>query len=131
MFVEIETDDVEVGDVLTRLASSPHATLPTQPEKVGEDAALPPGVTITSYQQVAAKNAGAPEIIQFALSFGAGVASNVLSNWLYELLRGRGTRLRIKGRPVAVDAQQIQQAIDEGAAIGQHETPSTTPPTIG
>jgi hypothetical protein len=76
---------------------------------------LPPGVEVvhrTAGGLSPAKSAGLPEALQILLSLGSGVASNLVSNWLYDLLKRHRVTLEIDGKRVAIDPSNIQSAIE-------------------
>jgi hypothetical protein len=55
---------------------------------------------------------GAPEPLELILSFGSGVASGLVANWLYAKLKGRPeTTLRIEEHQVDLEQGEIKRVI--------------------
>jgi len=55
---------------------------------------------------------GAPETLELAPSFGTGVASGLVANWLYEKLRGcPSITLRIEEQDVELEEGQIKRVL--------------------
>lgn len=108
MLIEIDIPGDQLGVAITTALQAKGASV--------ESSAPPTGVDILQVKRIVAKTAGAPEVIQFLLTFGMGIASNLISNWLYDLIKHHAINLRIGGKPVAIDRQSIQKAIDEQAA---------------
>lgn len=52
------------------------------------------------------------ESVEFVITFGAGVSSGVVANWLYDTLKGRCSWLRIGNRKVEVEPGDIQKALE-------------------
>lgn len=47
---------------------------------------------------------GMPEILQFGLSFTAGVASSLVANWLYARLKGKRSVVYVERSKITIDA---------------------------
>ncbi|HEV2041695.1 MAG TPA: hypothetical protein VGT81_16930 [Casimicrobiaceae bacterium] len=54
---------------------------------------------------------GIPETLELVLTFGTGVVSGVVANWIYGKLKGRNVTLRIEEMDVEVDEGKITRAI--------------------
>jgi hypothetical protein len=83
------------------------------PQRVGSgtSAAVAPGATLTLNGMLMRKALGFPETLELALSFGTGVASGVVANWLYAKLKGRNVRLRIEEMEVDIDEGEIKRIV--------------------
>lgn len=53
------------------------------------------------------KSFGVPELLEFSLTFSAGVASSIVANWLYEHLKGK------TASTVTIDRVEVQ--LEQGA----------------
>jgi hypothetical protein len=51
------------------------------------------------------------DVITFAVTLAASIPVNLFSNWLYDLLRGRASKLRIDGKAVTATAKGIEKAV--------------------
>lgn len=57
---------------------------------------------------------GLPEIVNFTLVFGSGVAANLIAAWLYDKLKGRKVETVIIERTeVEIDEGQIRKVMEE------------------
>jgi hypothetical protein len=57
---------------------------------------------------------GFPEIANFVLTFGSGMAAGVAANWLYDKLKGKKIeRLIIERTEVEIDRGEIKKVIEE------------------
>ncbi|MCI0659101.1 MAG: hypothetical protein L0170_18765 [Acidobacteria bacterium] len=73
-----------------------------------------PGVgTIVYGDQPIAKAFGLPQTIELVLTFGTGVTSGVVANWLFRRISGRAVSLRIERREVAIEEGKITRVIEE------------------
>ena len=54
-----------------------------------------------------------PETITLVLSLGSSIATNVVSTWLYEKLKGRATTLQIDRRKIQIEKEEIKKIIEE------------------
>ena len=57
------------------------------------------------------------EIIELTVSFGSGVSSGLVANWLFAKLQGRRARLKIHRRETAIDPESITRIIEETISI--------------
>ncbi len=108
MEIEIEID---TGDhqLLNDLLESPSSSV--QP---GYQKRLSNGATITLKSDVKRRGINIPpESITLILSLGASIATNILSTWLYERLKGRTLKLHINRKETHVEAGVIQKTIEE------------------
>lgn len=120
MLIEIDITDDQLGALLMGIP---------QAKGQNDGGSLPPqGVTIAHVQQIAAKGAGTMEVVQLLLSFGAGVASNLISNWLYDMLKNRATYLHIDGKRTAMNRHSLLMAIDDARSTGENGAASTLEP---
>ena len=59
---------------------------------------------------------GAPETLELLISFGVGVSSGLVANWLFAKLEGRSeTTLRIEEQEVTLKEDQIKRVITRAA----------------
>lgn len=101
--VEIDTHDRQLPfDMLGQKTLGP-----------GVGAEIPGNATITLGEMLVRKSVGIPETLEFALTFGGGVASGLVANWLYEKLRGRAAVLRIDRQVVEIDQGAITRVLTE------------------
>jgi hypothetical protein len=77
----------------------------------GTSASVPGPATLTISEMHMRKAFGIPETLDVVLSFGTGVASGVLANWIYDKLRNRAVTLRIEETEVDLDAGEITRII--------------------
>ena len=54
-----------------------------------------------------------PETITILVSLGTSIATNVVSNWLYEKIKERAATLRIDRREIQIDNGEIKRIIEE------------------
>jgi hypothetical protein len=83
------------------------------PNRIGSGtvAAIPGEATLTLRTMLVRKGLGLPETLDLLLTFGGGVASGVVANWLYGKLKGRNVRLRIEEHEVEIDEGEIKRVI--------------------
>ena len=62
-------------------------------------------------------------VVQFTIDFGVGVAGNLLASWLYDLLKNRGTKLRINGQSTEIDEEAIKRAVAPSAGPSSEKRP--------
>lgn len=82
-----------------------------------------PGGAVCLYDGAITKRGawpGAPEIIQFTITFATGAASSLLASWLYDKLKGRVTELRIKRKSVEISPEGIRRAVEETIEVNKH-----------
>jgi hypothetical protein len=104
LHVEVDTDD---HDLAFDLMSRPELLGP------GTSTEIPGYATLTVESLTMRKAFGFPETVELALSFGTGVASGLVANWLFAKLRGRTVSLRIERTEVQVNAGEIERIIRE------------------
>jgi hypothetical protein len=101
MEIQIETNDPELRLLLTNsLPSSEPLEAP------------PEGVTLTLQKKKTRRALNSPEILTFILTISTSVATNLVSSWLYEHLKGRTITVRIGGKKVPVEREEIKAAIE-------------------
>ena len=83
------------------------------PKQIGSGtvATIPGEATLTLRSMFVRKAFGAPETLELLLSFGSGVASGVVANWLYGKLKGRNVKLRIEEQEIEIDEGEIKRII--------------------
>ena len=80
---------------------------------VGQERSIP-GEGILSFEGEQIRKAfGLPQTVELAISFGVGVSSSMVANWLYAKLKGRASRLRIDRREIEIEEGVIKRIIDE------------------
>jgi len=104
--IEIDTDDHQLLNDLLENPSSP-----VQP---GYQELLSNGATITLKSDVKRRGFNIPpESITLVLSVGTSIATNILSTWLYEKLKGRTLNLHINRKETRLEEGVIQETIEE------------------
>ncbi len=101
MEIQIETNYPELRLLLTNSLPSSEP-LETPPE----------GVTLTLQKKTTRRALNSPEILTFILTISTSVATNLVSSWLYERLKGRTLTVRIGGKKVPVEREEIKAAIE-------------------
>jgi|SRR6185312_3089144 len=91
------------------------------PTSLGPGAAtdLPFGGTLRLQEWRFRKAFGASETLELLLSFGTGVSSSLVANWLWEKFKGKVTNLRINRTEVHFEQGEIQRVISEQIEIEQ------------
>lgn len=56
---------------------------------------------------------GFSETLQFVLSFGSGVASGIVANWIFQKIHGRATKLKIERVEVELNKESIERILIE------------------
>jgi hypothetical protein len=74
-------------------------------------AELPGGARLKFQSIIARKAFGVPETLELVLTFGTGVASGVVANWLYQKLKDRNVKLRIEEYEVELEEGEIKKII--------------------
>jgi hypothetical protein len=54
-----------------------------------------------------------PEVITFAVSLGSSVAINLFSDWLWERIKDRTSKLEIDNREITLSVEEINFAIEQ------------------
>jgi molecular chaperone DnaK (HSP70) len=104
--IEIETSDHQL---LNDLLENPPS--PTEP---GHQKPLTNGATLALKSHVKRRGINIPpESITLVLTLGTSVATNILSSWLYEKLKGRTLNLHINRKETPVVENAIQTIIEE------------------
>ncbi len=63
------------------------------------------------------KSIGIPDTINLALTFGSGVASGVVANWIYDKLKGKTEQISINRTEIEFEKEQIKRVIEESTRI--------------
>lgn len=77
----------------------------------GTATAISDGATLTVAAWHFRKALGLPETLELVLSFGTGVASGLVANWLFGKLKGRNATLRIEEQWVEIEEDEIKRII--------------------
>jgi hypothetical protein len=73
-----------------------------------------PNILFRIRQQTANQRSfGFPVPLEFVLTFGSGVAAGIISNWLYDKLKGRTRRICINHIEVQLDKDNIEKILIE------------------
>jgi hypothetical protein len=104
MLIEIDTPDKQLSFELFG-----------NPESLGLGARtpLPFGGILELQDWRFRKAAGAAETLELLLSFGVGVSSSLVANWLWAKFNGKVTTLRINRIDVRLHEGEIQRVIAE------------------
>lgn len=104
--IEIETGDHQLlNDILEN---------PSSPVQPGYQKRLSTGATITLKSDVKRRGINIPpESITLVLSLGTSIATNILSTWLYEKMKGRTLKLHINHKETRVEEGAIQETLKE------------------
>jgi hypothetical protein len=77
-----------------------------------------PGNAKLSYNgSLIRKSFGMPEIVNFTLTFGSGVAAGLVANWLYDKLKNKAEKITINRREIQLDKEEIKKIIEESIKI--------------
>lgn len=108
MIIEIDTADKQLAFELFG-----------NPESLGPGASieLPVGGTLQLREWRFGKALGAGETLELVLSFGVGVSSSLVANWLWGKLKGRATTLRINRVEVNMQEGEIQRVVSESIEV--------------
>jgi hypothetical protein len=60
---------------------------------------------------------GAPEIIELIVTLTSGVATHMFASWLYDRVKGRTTKLRIRRKSVEVTPEGIRKQLEESIDV--------------
>lgn len=83
-------------------------------ELSGDTECQTPGGATLRFCSLSTRRAfGQPETLQLILSFGSGVVSGLVANFLFQKLRGRATRLRIDRTEVQIIRGEIARVLHE------------------
>ena len=78
--------------------------------RVGMTNSISPDITLRLDRQQLFESVGAPDIISFTVSIGKDIAVGVFSAWLYDKLKSRASKLKVKNNDVPIDKKAIDQA---------------------
>ena len=104
--ITIETIDPQlISDLLENTSST---------IQMGSQKAIADGATLTLQNINRRRSIDVlPEVITLGLSLSTSIATNIVSTWLYEKLKGRATGLRIDRKQIRVDNEEIKKNIEE------------------
>ncbi len=102
MKIEIDTLDRGLGFDLMESTSL----------QAGISTDIPGGARLTFETTHIRKAFGIPETLQLALTFGTGVASGMVANWLFQKLNRRATKLRIDRTEIEIEEGAIRRVIE-------------------
>ena len=108
MIVEFDTTDKQLA---FDLFGNPKSLGP------GASVALPFGGTLQLQEWRFRKAVGASETLELLISFGVGVSSSLVANWLWAKLKGRATTLRINRVEVHMQEGEIQRVVSESVEV--------------
>ena len=85
-----------------------------QPEP-GMKIEIPGGAVLTFVGHESRRGAlpGVPDIAKFSVSFGLGVSTSVVANWLYEKFKRTGNTLRVRKTRVEITPDGIVRIIQQ------------------
>jgi hypothetical protein len=101
MLLKVQTDDPETVAALLNEAGSKRPT----------------SLAVKIEQE--SQRDGGLSILAIALTFGKDVVAGLVAAWLYDVLKGRVSKLLIDGRQVPIEPKSLEQAIAK-----QQSTPS-------
>ena len=105
MELEIYTYDKSLlYDILGRASDSRSVTIPGN-------------ATLTYKVSTMRLADGLPEIINFAMTFGSGIATGLISNWIYDKLTRRTEKILINRKEVYLDKEEIKRILEETIKI--------------
>ena len=104
ILIEIHTDDKELPDDIMNVANS---------TAVDNKVEIPGNATLVMRESLVKKAFGFYETIELALSFGSGIVSGIVGNWLYEKIKGRATILKIDRTEVQLNKGEIERVLVE------------------
>jgi hypothetical protein len=84
--------------------------------RVGWTNSISPGITLRLDRQTLFEAIGTPDIITFTVSIGKDIAVGVFSAWLYDKLKNRASKLKVKDTEVPIDKKAIDQAFTVAVA---------------
>lgn len=104
--IAIETTDPQlIADLLETTSSN---------FQIGSQVTVADGATLTLQNINRRRSLGAmPEIITLGLSLSTSVATNLVSTWLYEKLKGRASGLRVDRKKIPIDSEEIEKNIQQ------------------
>jgi hypothetical protein len=74
----------------------------------------PPGVTLKLTETKEFRDGGAT-ILVFTLLFARDVAIGIVAAWLYDLLKGRASNVRVGGKQVEIDKSKLASALEQAS----------------
>ncbi len=78
---------------------------------------IPGNATLTYKGSTMHLAEGLPEIINFIVTFGSGVAAGVIANWIYDKFSNRTEKIVINRREVHFDKEEIKRILEETIKI--------------
>ena len=83
-----------------------------------EDSIVTPDNAKLTYKGTTIRLAeGLPEIINFVVTFGSGVAAGVVSNWIYDKLKHKTEKIVINRKEIDLDKEKIKRVLEETIRI--------------
>lgn len=76
-----------------------------------EEIKIPNSEAIIKYIHYPSK--GFNETITLVLTFGGGIITSIVANWIYDKLKGRASEITIDRTLIKIDKNQIKKVIDE------------------
>jgi hypothetical protein len=74
----------------------------------------PPGVSLSCRNAAPAHGFGFGEVASFTVEFSKDVAIGVVTNWLYDLLKGRARKIIFKKANYSVSEEDIKHILSSG-----------------
>ena len=85
----------------------------------GDVISIPGGPTLKYLGQMEYRSLDMPTILLTALEFGSGVAVGVLSNWIYEKLKGKTNSITIDRIEIELNKGEIEKILKEKIKINK------------
>ena len=79
----------------------------------GVSTELPGDATLTLERLHIRKAIAVPETLQLVLTFGGGIATGLVANWLYDKLKGKAKKVRIDRVEIQLDEGEIKRILTE------------------
>lgn len=108
MLIEIDTTNKQLA---YELFGNPKSLGP------GASVKLPFGGTLQLQEWRFYKALGASDTLELVLSFGVGVSSSLVANWLWGKLKGKVTALRINRVEVHMQEGEIKRVVSEDIEV--------------
>ncbi len=102
--LEIETNDREF--IMELLGTSDGL-------RCGRQIEIPGGAILHFRGIIGRKDFDSSKIFEFTLSFGIGVSTGIVANWLYEKLNRRIPKIRINRHEIHINKGEIEKIIIE------------------
>jgi len=84
---------------------------------VNDSIELPGNAKLSYNGSLIRKSVGLPEIVNFTLTFGSGVAAGVVANWIYDKLKNKTEKISIDRKEIQLDKEEIKRIIEEHIKI--------------